>query len=103
GATTLTANTALNSGSGAITLGALTGSFGLINTSSTGTTLNGAVNIGNLTLSGGCTDTINASSITTNGSQIYNDAIVLGANSTLTANNNGNITFANGISGATRN
>jgi filamentous hemagglutinin family protein len=53
-----------------------------------------ASNLAGLNLSGG--------SIRTTGNQTYNTAVTLGSNMTLSALNNGNISFTQGVSGATR-
>src|SRR5207253_2982013 len=103
---TLGANTILSSsGSGNITLaGAVNGAFSLtINTAGV-TTLGGAVGgstaLVSLTTNAGGSTALNGGSVTTAGAQTYNDAVILGANSTLSSTGTGNITFASTINAA---
>jgi hypothetical protein len=86
--------TALNSGTGTISFGALTGTGNLTLTSSSPMTISSTINIGSLTFATGGNDTINTSNIITSGNQTYNNAITLGAASTWqTTTAAGNITI----------
>jgi hypothetical protein len=87
--------------------GTVDGSNNLVINGATGTTLNGVVG-GNSTLISlvinggtGSNTTLNGGAILTTGNQTYNSSVVLGATTTLTTG--GNITFANGVSGAGEN
>ncbi len=95
------ANTALTAG-GPITFNSTIDGASTLSLTSSSNILNGAVGSGaalsSLTLSGGGTDAINAGAINTTGSQMYNDAVNLGADTTLTAG--GPITFNSTIDGA---
>ncbi len=65
GAVQLAANTVINAGAGAISLGSVSGAFGLNVTSSLSKTLNGVINIASLSTNGAGTTTINTGAITT--------------------------------------
>jgi hypothetical protein len=90
GPVTLGANTVLNAGSGNVTFAStVNGAFSLT-VNSTGTTTFGSA-VGNSTLltslttdAGGIT-AMNGGSLTTTGAQTYNDSVLLGASTTLTA------------------
>ncbi|MCE3238393.1 MAG: hypothetical protein K0R24_1374, partial [Gammaproteobacteria bacterium] len=104
-AVTLGAITNLTStGSGNINLAnTINGGYALtLNTSGT-TTLGGLIGsstpLTSLTTDAGGTTIINGGNVTTNGSQIYNDAVTLGVATTLTSNSFGNITFADTLNG----
>ena len=101
-------NTALNAGTSVVIA---TGASGSTNASSstaiTGTGTQGAGNIlvnGAINGTGSAGLTLNAANqiqinnnITTGGSQLYSGAVVLGANTTLTANNNASILFGSTV------
>jgi hypothetical protein len=89
-------------GSGAVTFNStIDGANALTLAGGGGNILNGVVGgataLTSLSLQGGATDQINTMAITTSGDQTYSNALTLSANTILTAN--GNISFANGISG----
>jgi len=86
----------INAGTGDINLqGALGGNVTLKNValnSSGTTTMGGAVTASSLTTDAMGTTHINGASVNTTGNQIYNDDVILGANTTLTSG--GNVNFA---------
>jgi hypothetical protein len=105
-AVTLGANTTLDAAAGAITFATtLNGAFTFAANTTGATTFNGAVGgttaLVSLTTNKGGTTAINGGSVTTSGAdgQVYNDAVVLGANTTLDAAT-GAITFATTLDGA---
>ena len=105
-AVTLGANTTLDATAGAITFATtLDGTFTLDANTTGATTFNGAVGgttaLTSLTTNKGGTTAINGGSVKTSGSdgQVYNDAVTLGANTTLDAAA-GAITFATTLDGA---
>jgi hypothetical protein len=102
---TLGANTTLTStGSGSISLAnAVNGPFSLtVNTP--GTTTLGAVGVGtaltSLTTDAAGATNLSGGSVVTTGAQSYNDAVTLGAATTLTSTAAGNVTFGGTINGA---
>ena len=105
----LGANTTLNAGAGNISFASTVNADNAANNrtltlNSTGTTtLGGAVggtqSLGSLTTDAGGTTQVNGGGVTTTGAQTYNDAVVLGANTTLTTTS-GPIQFAQDLSGA---
>jgi trimeric autotransporter adhesin len=102
GTTTLAGATVVSTGSGAVTFtGAVDGGQTLA-VNSTGVTLFSA-NVGastalaSLTTDAGGTTAINGGSVTTTGAQTYNDAVTLGANTTITGVGN---TFGGTVNGA---
>jgi hypothetical protein len=87
---TISGTSALNSGSGTISFGTLTGTGNLTLTSSSPITVSNTINIGGLTFAAGGADTINTTSITTSGNQVYNNALTLGSlNTALTTTGTG--------------
>ena len=106
-ALTLGANTILTStASGAISLNSTVAGGGFALTVDTGglTTFGGTVSaLSSLTTDAGGTTALNTGSITTTGAQSFNDAVTLGANTTLTSTASGAITFASTINGDTAN
>jgi len=105
-AVALGANTTLTStGSGNVTLGStVNGAFSLaVNTAGT-TTFGGAVGattaLTSLSTNAGGSTNINGGTITTTGAQTYNDAVTLGANTTLTSTGSGNVTLGSTVNGA---
>ena len=105
-AVTLGANTTLDAAAGAITFATtLDGSFALAANTTGTTTFGGAVGgttaLTSLAADKGGTTAINGGAVTTSGSdgQVYNDAVTLGANTTLDAAA-GAITFATTLDGA---
>lgn len=97
GTVNLGSNSIFNSGTGALTLGALNGAFSA-QTSSANTTLNGPVNIASLTMNGvSGTININTNSIHTTGSQTYNTAVNLNTGATFSG---GPISFNDTLDGA---
>jgi hypothetical protein len=104
-AVALGANTVLDAASGAITFATtLDGAFTLAANTTGATTFGGAVGgatpLAHLETNAGGTTLINGGSITTGSptSQVYNDAVVLGANTVLAALSGG-ITFASTLDG----
>ena len=100
---TLTANSTLATGAGAILFdGTVNGAFNLIANSSSDTTFSGIVGgtvaLKSISANAGGTTYINTSAITTTGNQSYNDAVTLSTNNTMTSSNN--ILFANSLKGA---
>jgi hypothetical protein len=93
----------VNTGSGAITMsGAVGGANALdvVALNSTGTTtLGGAFTAATLTTNAGGTTAINGGTVTTTGAQTYNDAVTLGADTTL-ATTNSAVTFASTLNSA---
>ena len=105
-AVSLTANVTLaSSGNGNINFAStLDGAFTLaVNTGGT-TTFGGAVGgtaaLTSLTTDSAGTTAINGGAVTTTGAQTYNDAVTLGAATTLTSTGNGNINLASTVNGA---
>ncbi|NCX53094.1 MAG: hypothetical protein EBW99_07100, partial [Actinobacteria bacterium] len=102
----LTANTTVDGNTaGNITLGGtVNGAFALtLNTTGTTTlsaVIGGTTALASITTNTGGTVAINGGAITTTGSQTYNDAATLGANTTLTTTSNGDITFASTVDGS---
>ena len=104
-AVTLSANTTLNAGVGNILFGStLNGAFSLtLNGKSSGTTTFAGIvgGIGtaltSISVNAGGTTNINGGAITTTGFQTYSDAVVLGADTTLTGTTP---TFSAGVTGA---
>ncbi len=97
---TLNADTTLSSASGDITLGGTVNSvFGLVLNSTGTSTLGGTSTLASLTTNAGGTTVLSAGAITTGGAQTYNDAVTLGANTTLTSGS-GNITLGGTVNGA---
>ncbi|NCX38184.1 MAG: S-layer family protein, partial [Actinobacteria bacterium] len=96
-ATVLTANTTISSGTAGLTLGGtVNGAFALtLNTTGTTTlssTIGNSTALASITTNSGGTVAINGGAITTTGTQTYNDAVTLGAATTLTTTNS-NVTF----------
>src|SRR5207248_10764085 len=77
----------------------VTGAFALTANSPGTTTFGGAVNVATLPATPRGTTALNGGSVTTTADQIYNDAVTLGAATTLDAGA-GNITFASTDPGA---
>ena len=104
-AVTLGANTTLAStGSGDVTLGAtVNGAFTLTVNTAGVTTFGGAVGsttpLTSVTTDAPGSTDISAGSITTTGTQTYGDAVVLGANTTLTSTGSGNVTLGATVNG----
>jgi filamentous hemagglutinin family protein len=99
------ASTFASSGSGAITFeSTLDGAFDVTVNTSGVTTFTGAVGattpLTSLTTNAGGSTDINGGGVTTSGDQTFNDAVVLGADSTFIANSGGDITFASALNGA---
>ncbi|TSA15100.1 MAG: S-layer family protein, partial [Betaproteobacteria bacterium] len=95
-------NTTLNAGAGAITFAStLDGLFSLAANSTGTTTFGGAVGgtaaLTTLTTNAGGTTAINGGAVTTSAAQTYNDAVTLGAATTLTGVG---VTFATTVDGA---
>ena len=103
-AATLGVSTTLNAGAGDINFaGTIDGAFSLDLNSTGTTTLGGAVGgttaLTSVTTNAGGTTAINGGAVTTTGNQAYNDAVSLGANTTLAAGA-GNINLASTVDGA---
>jgi hypothetical protein len=102
---TLGAGTTLNAGAGNISFAdTVNGNFALTANSMGTTTFGGAVGGGaalaTLTTNAGGTTAINGGAISTMGAQTYNDAVTLGAGTTLTSTGSGNVTLASTVNGA---
>ncbi|MGJ8640752.1 MAG: hypothetical protein ACSHYA_15290, partial [Opitutaceae bacterium] len=102
GATTLTSDVALNGGNGDILIAStLDGAQTFVANTTGTTTLGGAVGsttaLTSLTTNVGGTTAINGGSVTTTGDQVYNDAVTLGANTTLSGDA---LTFVSTVDGA---
>ncbi|MEQ8854305.1 LamG-like jellyroll fold domain-containing protein [Gimesia sp.] len=102
----LGANTSLTStGSGAITFNQrLNGTFSLELNTNGDTTFNGTVGdtneLASLTTDANGTTFINGASIATEGGQLFNDAVLLGANTVLSSSASGSINFKSTLNGA---
>src|SRR5207247_1410524 len=102
---TLRSNLKCSTGAGAIAFtGAVNGCFNLT-ANSTGLTtfsapVGGGAPLASLTTDAGGTMAINGGSVITTGAQSYNDAVTLGANTTLTSTGSGTITLASTVNGA---
>jgi hypothetical protein len=88
-AVSLTAATVLSAGGGNITLGeTVAGGFSLtlnsIGTTTLGGVVGGGTPLASITTNAGGTTHINTTGVTTTGTQTYNDAVTLGADTTLT-------------------
>src|SRR5262249_28256913 len=100
------ANTTLTStGSGNVSIAStLDGAFGLtVNTAGTttfGGALGGTTTLTSLTTDAAGSTALNGGSVKTTGAQSYNDAVTLGADTTLASTGSGNISFANTLDGA---
>ena len=103
------ADTTLTAGVGNITfantLNSTAGNTFSLTANSTGTTtFSGAVGttdaLSTLTTNAACTTALNGGSVTTTGAQTYNDAITLGADTTLTSTGAGAITLSSTVNGA---
>ena len=105
-AVTLGANTTLDAAAGAITFASTLDGVYRLDANTTGTTtfggaVGGTTPLAHLETNAGGTTAINGGAITTGSptSQVYNDAVVLGANTVLDASSGG-ITFASTLDGA---
>ena len=105
----LSADTTLSAGAGNITfantLNSTAGNTFSLTANSTGTTtFGGAVGttdaLSTLTTNAGGTTAVNGGSVTTTGAQTYNDAVTLGADTTLTSTGAGTITLGSTVNGA---
>ena len=98
--------TLASTGDGAITLGStVDGAFGLTTNTSGATTFGGVVGgttaLTSLTIdAGGQATQLNGGSVKTVGAQVYNDAVALGADTTLTSTGSGNITLGSTVDGS---
>ncbi|WP_231970558.1 beta strand repeat-containing protein [Polynucleobacter necessarius] len=99
-------NLTVSAGAGNVTFtgvvgGATNGALGALAVNTTGTTIFGAaVTAASLTTNTGGTVAINGGAITTSGAQTYNDAVTLGADTTLNTTNS-NIVFVNTLNSTT--
>jgi hypothetical protein len=103
--TLATGAVAINAGSGDVGFSSTVDGGQALTVNSTGTTaFGGAVGGGaaltSLTTNAGGTTAINGGSVTTTGAQSYGDNVTLGANTTLTSNSSGNISFAGTVTNA---
>jgi filamentous hemagglutinin family protein len=100
-AATLTGATTLSStGGGALALkSGATGAFDLALNTSGATQLAGTVNLGSITTDAGGTVEL-PGTVTTSGAQSYNDAVVLGAATTLVSTGGGAVSIKGGATGA---
>src|SRR5205807_9647565 len=103
---TLGVNTTLTStGSGNVSLAnTVNGAFSLtVNTAGTttfGAAVGGSTALTSLTTDAAGSTAINGGSVKTSGAQTYNDAVTLGANTSLTSTGSGNISFASTVDNA---
>ncbi len=105
----LSADTTLTAGAGNLTFGStlnstVSNTFALTANSTGTTTFGGAVGgtdaLSTLTTNAGGTTALNGGPVTTTGAQTYNDAVTLGAGTTLTSTASGNITLGSTVDGA---
>ncbi len=93
-------NLTVNAGAGNVAFqGVITGAGDMVVNSSGATTFAAAATMNSLTTDAGGTTLLNGGSITTTGDQTYNDAVTLGANTTL-ATGGGNLAFNDSLGGA---
>jgi hypothetical protein len=98
--TTLTSTAAGNISFASTVNGPVTLALNTAGTTTLGGAVGGSAALVSLTTDAPGTTALNGGAVTTSGSQTYNDAVTLGANTTLTATGLGSITFASTVNGA---
>jgi fibronectin-binding autotransporter adhesin len=100
---TLGADAVLDAGAGNFFFSTVNGAHALTANSTGATNFNGIVGgttaLASLTTDAAGTTAINTTGITTTGAQTYNDAVALGADTTLTSTGLGDITFGGAVNG----
>ena len=105
GTVTLSGNLIANAGTGNFGFAGAVNGAEALTVNSTGTTtfgsaVGGTIALASLTTDAGGSTAINGGGVSTSGAQSYNDAVTLGADTTLTSTGAGAITFAATLDGA---